>query len=110
MFQNDVIERRIQMNVKRGIGVLLCCLTIMGAFSFGGLQTKAALGCDHTYLQVRLDVHKDSEHDSVRHYEVYGDEYSCPRCGYVRWENVYRVQGDEHDFDKYGRCACGYRR
>ncbi len=96
------------MNVKRGIGVLLCCLTIMGAFSFGGLQAKAGFGCDHTYLQVRLDMYKTSEYDAVWHYDVYGDEYSCPRCGYIRWENVYRIARNKHAFDQYGRCNCGY--
>lgn len=98
------------MNVKRGIGVLLCCLTIMGAFSFGGLQTKAALGCDHTYLMGQPEVYKTSTYDASGHYDVYADKYECPRCGYVRWQNEIMKWTGSHNFDKNGKCSCGYTR
>lgn len=97
------------MKLKRGIGVLMCCMTVMGAFSFGGLHTEAAL-CDHSVLQWEPDAYKTSFHDSIFHYEIYGDKSSCPRCGYVRWENEYTRQVGSHTFDAYGRCSCGYKK
>ncbi len=94
------------MKLKKGIGELLCCAAVIGMFSLGGLHTKAAL-CDHTYLQMRPDIYKGFTYDSAGHYDVYGDEGSCPRCGYIRWENVYKVWKSSHRFEQIGTDAYG---
>lgn len=89
------------MKWKRGIGVLMCCMTVMGAVSFGGLHTEAA-ACNHTYLQAEAEVYKESSFDSAGHYDVYGDKLSCPRCGYVRWENLHTKRTTGHTFEIIG--------
>ena len=95
---------------KKGIGILMCCAAIIGMFALGGLHTEAAL-CDHTILQVAPDAYKSPAYDSVWHYNVYGMKCSCPRCGYVRWENEYKIRTVPHDFDSNGVCSsCGYKK
>lgn len=93
------------MKLKKGIGVSICCLAVMGMFSFGGLHAKA-VACTHTYLQSQAEMYKESTHDSIGHYDVYGDKHSCPQCGYVRWENLHTKWTGYHVF-KNGKCSCG---
>ena len=97
------------MKLKRGIGVLMCCLTVMGAFSFGGLQTKAA-ACDHTFLLSQPEVFKTSTYDASGHYDVFATKSWCPKCDYVRWENEIKKWTGGHTF-KGNKCtSCTYER
>lgn len=53
---------------------------------------------DHTYLQLESEMFKESSNDSAGHFDVYGDKLSCPRCGYVRWENLHTKRTINHEF------------
>lgn len=56
----------------------MCCMAVMGVFSFGVLHTKAAVICDHTVLQSELDIERGYSYEASGHYKVYGTKLSCP--------------------------------
>ena len=76
------------MKLKRGIGVLLCCLTVMGMFSVSGMSAEAAQ-CRHTNLIVGYDAVKDLWVNDEAHFFERGTKYECVNCGYCRLENLH---------------------
>ncbi len=86
----------------------MCCMAVMGVFSFGVLHTKAAVICDHTVLQSELDIERGYSYEASGHYKVYGTKLSCPRCNYTRWENEYKVFAAPHRFSGNICVECYY--
>lgn len=80
------------MKLKKGIGVLLCCFTVM-MFSVNGLPTKAAQ-CTHPAFIVGYDICKESWETDDYHYEIRGKVYECPNCNYSYWENLHTVRSN----------------
>lgn len=97
--------------LKKGIGVVMCCLTIMGMFSAGTLPVQAAQGCKHDRFIVGYDVTQYAYANAAGHYEVRGTKYECPNCKYAYWEDLYHVKvGDHNWFSKYHELGDGTSR
>ena len=109
------------MNLKKRIIGLVCCLAVMGMFSVSGLTSEAAQ-CTHPGFISGEACQDPNLITASGHYEVWGTEYKCIKCGYSYWENLHNVKTGEHIFlqigtDVYGLpiysdyCAvCGYQR
>ncbi len=76
--------------LKKGIGVLLCCLAVMGMFSAGTLPVQAAQ-CDHTKFLVGADQRISNYVTKDGHYELWGRKYECPNCKYSYYGDTHGV-------------------
>lgn len=84
------------MKIKRSIGILLCCLTVVGTFSVNGLSAEA-VACTHpAFLLGMPDGAKEPYNDVNGHYEIRGTRYDCAKCGYSYWDGLYTVKTGEH--------------
>lgn len=94
------------MKLKKRIGVLICCLAIIGMFSFIKLPVEAA-ACTHPAFLVGQDVVKESFANADGHFEVRGTGYQCRICQYTYWENLYTVKISNHHYRQLGIDAYG---
>lgn len=82
---------------KKGIGILMCCLTVMGMLSVSILPVQAAQ-CQHDRFIVGYDVTQSAYVNADGHYEIRGRKYECPNCKYAYWENLYHIKVGDHNW------------
>ena len=90
-------EERLMNGLKKGIGILMCCLTVMGMFSVGTLPVQAAQ-CQHDRFIVGYDVPQYAYETAAGHFEVRGRKYECPNCKYAYWEDLYHIKVGDHNW------------
>jgi hypothetical protein len=98
--ENEQKERTKNMKRKRRIGLLLCCLAVMGMFSASVIpaQAKAKMGCHHPHFMIVPDADCRSFSKADGHYKEFGTAYICADCKYTYWTNLYQVKMGDHDW------------
>lgn len=88
------------MKMKRRIGLLLCCLAIMGMFSASVIpvRAEARMGCHHPHFMIVYDAVYRSFSRADGHYKEQGTEYICADCRYTYWTNLHEVKMGDHEW------------
>lgn len=88
------------MKMKRRIGLLLCCLAVMGMISASVIPVQAAerAVCKHPHFMIVYDAVYRSFSRADGHYNEQGTEYICADCRYTYWTNLHEVKMGDHEW------------
>lgn len=87
--------------MKKRIGLMVCCLILIGSFAVGVLPVQAAVYavCKHPHFRLLYGVKYRNVYTTEGHYEDVGTKNICADCGYVWWTNLERVKTGTHNWE-----------
>ena len=96
--------------MKRRVGILMCCLAVIGMFSVSVLSVQAA-ACTHEHYFLNAGASYDYINENG-HYTATGNKWVCASCGQDSyWTDVYTEKVGDHNYNDDGVCTiCFYKK